>query len=165
MNRQYGVYAGEVVNNIDPMMQGRVQVKVPAVLGEGSLNWAMPCAPFAGSGVGFFAVPPVGANVWVAFEGGDPDRPVVLGGFWGPGEAPDPVGLPTTKILKTDCVTLTLDDLPGAGGLTIEVNPPAVLMPIRIAATASGLELSVGAAKVVLNGVSVKVNDGALEVL
>jgi hypothetical protein len=165
MNRLFGVYAGEVVNNIDPMMLGRVQVKVPAMLGEGSLNWAMPCAPFAGDGVGFFTVPPVGANVWVAFEGGDPDRPIVLGGFWGPGELPEPTYLPMTKVWKTDCLTLKLDDLPGAGGLTIEVNPPAVVMPITIKATASGLELSVGASKVVLNGVTVKVNDGALEVL
>ncbi|WP_282004283.1 phage baseplate assembly protein V [Propioniciclava sinopodophylli] len=165
MNRLFGVYAGEVVNNIDPMMLGRVQVKVPAMLGEGSLNWAMPCAPFAGDGVGFFTVPPVGANVWVAFEGGDPDRPIVLGGFWGPGELPEPTYLPMTKVWKTDCLTLKLDDLPGAGGLTIEVNPPAVVMPIKIAATASGLELSVGASKVVLNGVTVKINDGALEVL
>lgn len=165
MKRLYGVYAGEVVTNIDPLMLGRVQVKVPAVLGEGTMNWAMPCAPFAGNGVGLFTVPPVGANVWVAFEAGDPDHPIVLGGFWGATEAPDPTGQPTTKVWKTDCITLKLDDLPGAGGLTIEVNPPAVVMPIKIAATASGLELSVGASKVVLNGVTVKINDGALEVL
>ena len=165
MRRHEGIFRGSVTNNLDPLRQGRVQVSVPAILGEATLNWAMPCAPFAGNGVGLFTVPPVGASVWVAFEDGDPDRPIVLGGFWGAGEAPDPTGLPTTKVLKTDAITLKLDDLPGAGGLTIEVNPPAVAMPIKIAATASGLELSVGAAKVVLNGVTVRVNDGALEVL
>jgi uncharacterized protein involved in type VI secretion and phage assembly len=81
----YGKYRGKVENNIDPMQMGRVQVSVPAVLGESTLGWAMPCSPFAGSGVGFFAVPPTGANVWVEFEGGDPDFPIVAGGFWGTG--------------------------------------------------------------------------------
>ena len=39
-------------------------------------------------------------------------------------------GLPTTKVLKTDGVTIMLDDLPGAGGLTLEVLPP-VVQPFR----------------------------------
>lgn len=76
----FGKYRGKVENNIDPMMMGRVQVSVPAVLGDGGLSWAMPCAPYAGSGVGFFAIPPTGANVWVEFEGGDPDYPIWSGG-------------------------------------------------------------------------------------
>lgn len=69
----FGKYRGKVESNLDAFQQGRVQVSCPAVLGDGSLSWAMPCAPYAGSGVGFFAVPPNGANVWVEFEGGDPD--------------------------------------------------------------------------------------------
>ena len=69
-------------------MLGRVQVSVPAVLGDGRLSWAMPCVPYAGSQVGFFAIPPVGANVWVEFEGGDPDYPIWSGCFWGTGEVP-----------------------------------------------------------------------------
>ena len=40
----------------------------------------------AGSGVGLFTVPPVGANVWVEFEGGDIDYPILAGCFWGQGE-------------------------------------------------------------------------------
>ena len=79
MSRFYGKYRGKVENNIDPMQQGRVQVSVPAVLGDTTLAWAMPCAPFGGSGVGFFTVPPVGANVWVEFEGGDTDYPILAG--------------------------------------------------------------------------------------
>lgn len=64
----FGKYRGKVENNIDPMQLGRVQVKVPAVLGDGTMSWAMPCVPYAGSGVGFFAIPPNGANIWVEFE-------------------------------------------------------------------------------------------------
>ena len=37
----------------------------------------MPSSPYAGPGVGLFIVPPVGANVWVEFEGGDLDYPIV----------------------------------------------------------------------------------------
>ena len=85
----------------------------------------MPCVPYAGSGVGFFAVPPVGANVWVEFEGGDPDYPIWSGCFWGRrgARAARPAA---DKMLKTDGITLTLNDLPGAGGFTIEVGPPVV---------------------------------------
>ena len=117
----FGKYRGKVENNIDPMLMGRVQVSVAAVLGDGRSSWAMPCAPYAGSGVGFFAVPPVGANVWVEFEGGDPDYPIWSGGFWGFGEAPASPAIPQMKVFKTDGVTITINDLPGAGGLTIEV--------------------------------------------
>ena len=35
MSRFYGKYRGKVKNNLDPMQQGRIQVGVPAVLGEG----------------------------------------------------------------------------------------------------------------------------------
>ena len=41
----YGKYRGKVENNVDPLQQGRVQVSVPAVLGDGRLSWAMPCVP------------------------------------------------------------------------------------------------------------------------
>ncbi|HEX6229566.1 MAG TPA: phage baseplate assembly protein V, partial [Solirubrobacterales bacterium] len=73
MSSYFGKYRGTVEQNLDPLQQGRLQVKVPAVLGDGTLSWAMPCVPYAGSQVGFYAVPPIGANVWVEFEGGDPD--------------------------------------------------------------------------------------------
>lgn len=160
----YGKYRGSVVNNVDPLLQGRVQVTVPAVLGDGRLSWAMPCVPYAGDQVGLFAVPPVGANVWVEFEGGDPASPILGGCFWGSGQAPG-TGLPTTKVFKTDGVTITLEDLPGAGGLTIDVEPPAVAMPMTISCTSSGIELSIGASTVVLGPASVSINNGALEVI
>jgi hypothetical protein len=160
----FGKYRGTVVNNVDPMVRGRVQVAVPAVLGDGRLSWAEPCVPYAGDQVGLFAVPPVGANVWVEFEAGDPAYPILAGCFWGTGQVPG-TGLPTTKVLKTDGITLTLEDLPGAGGLTIEAGPPAVAVPLTISCTSSGIELSIGASKVLLSPSSVSVNNGALEVI
>lgn len=164
MSQFFGKYRGNVENNIDPMLLGRCQVSVPAVLGDGRLSWAMPCTPYAGSGVGFFAIPPVGANVWVEFEGGDTDYPIWSGCFWGVGEAPATPAIPQMKVLKTDGVTLTLSDVPGAGGLTIEVGPPVVPIPLKLVFNASGIELSNSASKVLLSPISVSINNGALEV-
>lgn len=165
MSMFFGKYRGTVANNIDPMQQGRVQVRCPAVLGDGRLSWAMPCSPYAGDDVGFFAVPPNGANVWVEFEAGDPDYPIWSGGFWGTGQVPASPALPTMKVLKTDGLTLTINDLPGKGGVTLEVAPPVVATPLKISLTAAGIELSNGMANVKLSPASVSVNDGALEVI
>ncbi len=164
MSQFFGKYRGKVENNLDPMQLGRVQVSVPAVLGAGRLSWAMPCAPYAGPGVGFFAVPPVGANIWVEFEGGDTDYPIYSGCFWGVGEVPALPAVPQMKVLKTDGITLTLSDLPGAGGFTLEVGPPVVPMPLKLVCNAAGIEITNGAASVKLSPVSVSLNNGALEV-
>jgi hypothetical protein len=165
MPQFFGKYRGKVENNIDPMQSGRIQISVPAVLGDGKLSWAMPCVPFAGSGVGFFMIPPVGANVWVEFEAGNPDYPIWSGCFWGVGEVPAMPAVEQMKLIKTDTITLTLSDLPGIGGMKLEVNPPAVATPLKLVFDMSGIEISNGAASVKLTPASVSVNNGALEVI
>ncbi|MGD2114784.1 MAG: phage baseplate assembly protein V [Acidobacteriota bacterium] len=140
--RVFGKYRGTVANNVDPLGQGRIQVSVPAVLGENRMSWALPCTPYAGKGVGLFTVPPVGANVWVEFEGGDLDHPIWSGCFWGSGEAPAQPPLAGVKVLQTDAVKLELKDLPGVGGFTLEVEPPAVTQPLKLLFDAQGIELS-----------------------
>jgi uncharacterized protein involved in type VI secretion and phage assembly len=161
MTQYFGKYRGKVENNIDPMQQGRIMVSVPAVTGSGSLNWAMPSMPFAGNGVGFWAIPPNGANVWVEYEGGDPDYPIWSGCFWGVGEAPASPAVPQLVVLKTQSCTLTLSDLPGIGGVTIET---ATGMKIKMDATS--LEITNGAgASIKMEALSVKVNNDALEVM
>jgi hypothetical protein len=161
----FGKYRGKVEYNVDSLQLGRVQVSCPAVLGDGRLSWAMPCVPFAGSGVGLFAVPPRGASVWVEFEGGNPDYPIWSGGFWGPGEVPAVPAVAEVKVWKTDSVTLTLSDLPSRGGVTLEVKPPAVTAPIKLVCDASGIELSIGKSSVKLTTAKVSINNGALEVV
>jgi len=165
MSQFFGKYRGTVTNNIDTELRGRIQVSVPAVFGAGRNPWALPCAPYAGAGVGFFAVPPIGANVWVEFEAGNPDFPIWSGGFWARGEAPaQPASPPFIKILQTDHLTLKLDDTPGAGGFTLEVRPPSAAVPISFVCNAGGVEISIGAAKIAMTPASVSINDGALEV-
>ena len=166
MTAYYGKYRGQVKNNIDPMQLGRLQVSAAAVLGEGTLSWAMPCTPFAGSGVGLYMMPPIGANVWVEFEGGDPDYPIWSGCFWGEGEtAALQATLPLIKVIKVDGITFTLSEVPGAGGLTIDVGSPGVAVPVKIACDSSGVSISVGSSKLALTPASVSINDGALQVV
>jgi len=160
MSQFFGKYRGHVENNIDPQQMGRVQVSVPAVLGEGTLSWAMPCVPYAGSGVGLFAIPPNGANVWVEFEGGDPDYPIWSGCFWGLGEVPALPAIAEMKVLKTAAGTITVNDLPGVGGIKIET-----ILGAKIEITARGIEIDNGmGGSITLMGPQVSVNNGALEV-
>lgn len=181
MTTFFGKYRGKVETNLDPMQQGRLQVSCAAVLGDGRMSWAMPCVPFAGPGVGLFLIPPVGANIWVEFEGGDPDYPIWSGCFWGVGEVPAVPAVEQIKILKTDSISLTFSDLPGAGGVTLEVKPPAVATPLKLVLDStgitidaspssvkiavSGVDLANGAASVKLTPASVSINNGALEVI
>ncbi len=161
MPQFFGKFRGKVENNVDPMQLGRIQVSVPAVLGDGTLSWAMPCVPYAGSQVGFFAIPPRDANVWVEFEGGDPDYPIWSGCFWGVGEVPALPALAEMKVIKTDGLTLTLNDLPGIGGITLETSSGQ-----KITLTAMGVEIDNGqGAKITLTGPQVSVNNGALDVM
>ncbi|MBO3749203.1 hypothetical protein J5X84_24255 [Streptosporangiaceae bacterium NEAU-GS5] len=159
----YGKYRGKVTGNADPMQLGRVEVDCPAVLGAGR-RWAMPSVPFAGPGVGLFLTPPVGTGVWVEFEAGDADLPIWSGCFWEAGQVPVAPAVPETKVLKTDGVTLTISDVPGAGGVTLEVAPPLVPAPLTIKLSPAGIELTSGNASVALSAVSVSINKGALEV-
>jgi uncharacterized protein involved in type VI secretion and phage assembly len=80
MTQFYGKYRGQVENNMDPMQLGRIQVLVPAV--GMTTSWALPCTPYAVPQAGFLFLPPVGAPVWIEFEGGDPDYPIWSGCFW-----------------------------------------------------------------------------------
>lgn len=137
----YGKYRGKVANNIDPLFLGRIQATVPAVPGL-MLNWAMPCTPYAGSGVGFYAIPPIGANVWVEFEGGDPNYPIWSGCFWETLEVPEPPVTPFKKVFKTDTITMILDDTPGAGGFKLLANPPSVVNPLTMVWDSAGIKIT-----------------------
>ena len=73
----FGKFRGTVTDNQDPQGRGRIQAHVPALTGREATSWALPCSP-----TGFFAVPAVGAGVWIEFEQGDPDLPIWTGCWW-----------------------------------------------------------------------------------
>src|SRR6185436_4797932 len=75
----FGKFRGVVTDNKDPKQIGRVRARVPDVMGDKESGWALPCFPFGGSGMGFIALPSVGAGVWIEFEHGDPDYPIWAG--------------------------------------------------------------------------------------
>ena len=165
MSGFFGKYRGQVANNVDPMQLGRLQVTAPAVLGEGKLSWALPSVPYAGKGVGFFALPPKGANVWVEFEGGDPDYPIWSGCFWSQGQVPAKPALAEKKVFKTDSINLVLNDMKGGGGLTLQIKPPAVSVPIQLTADSKGVQLKVQTAvvKVSPKGIELLLPPGTLK--
>lgn len=155
----YGKYRGVVTSNRDPSMLGRVRAKVSDVLGEKESGWAMPSMPYAGNGVGLFLIPPIDAWVWIEFEHGDPDYPIWTGCFWAQGELPATPASPEMKVLKTEMGTITLNDTPGAGGITIETTAG-----MKIMISSAGIEITNGQSSIKLTGPQVSVNNGALEV-
>ena len=156
----YGKFRGKVSDNQDPDQLGRLRIKAPDIYGDEESGWALPAVPYAGNGVGLFLIPPTDASVWVEFEHGDPDYPVWTGCFWAQGEAPASPGVPEMKVLKTDTVTITLNDNSGASGATIETQAG-----MKILIDSSGIEINDGqGGSIKLKGTQVSINDGALEV-
>ena len=49
---------------------------------QGQTTWIRHLTPYAGADRGLFFRPEVGDEVLVAFEEGDPERPVILGSAW-----------------------------------------------------------------------------------
>lgn len=166
MKQFFGKYRGKVVNNVDPQQMGRLQVSVPAVLGEGQLSWAMPCMPFAGQQSGVYMVPTIGANVWVEFEGGDPDYPIWTGGFWGVGETPALAlaGVPASPniVLQTSGQNaIVISDTPGpTGGIMLKSATGATITVNDV-----GITIQNGkGASVTLTGPTTNLNNGALTI-
>lgn len=73
--KYFGKYRGVVLNNVDPMQLGRLQIQVPDVFGIVPAPWAMPCVPIACIQNGMMALPIVGSGVWVECEQGNPGHP------------------------------------------------------------------------------------------
>ncbi len=160
--RHYGKYRGVVTDNQDPSAIGRIKAQVPEVFGDTlSTPWATPCAPYAGPGVGFHAIPPVGAGVWIEFEAGDPSRPIWCGGWWGTSDVPadqnGSTAKPPLKILRSekglmvvlddDASKLTLSDDSGSNLLTISVNDGQIRVQAasKVIVEAPLIELTEGA--------------------
>jgi uncharacterized protein involved in type VI secretion and phage assembly len=164
-SRFVGKFRGVVTDINDPLMTMRIKAKVPDVYGDGESGWALPCAPFGGDKVGMYALPTVGAGVWIEFEHGDPDYPIWTGAWWG-SAAEIPPALLAPPYQKLMLVTpaghsITIDDTPGIGGITMETSTGA-----KITMSATGVEITNGmGATISMSGPKVSVNNGALDVI
>lgn len=133
----FGKYRGTVLNNIDPELRGRVLCIVPDVTGLVPTSWCEACAPLAGptgDPMGAYLVPPIGAGVWVEFEQGDPEKPILAGCRLAPGD-PSPLaylGLPISPsiVFSTSLQnTISISDTPGPlGGIMLKSTTGATLI-------------------------------------
>jgi uncharacterized protein involved in type VI secretion and phage assembly len=119
----YGKFRGTVTDNNDPDNQGRVKAKVPAVLHDVESGWALPAAPYAGGGLGSWAIPPKNAGVWIEFEGGNSEHPIWSGCWWAGDQRPEDQdgnkAVPSLKILRSEQgLLISLDD----DGHTVSVS-------------------------------------------
>jgi uncharacterized protein involved in type VI secretion and phage assembly len=161
----YGKYRGTVLNNIDPLQIGRIQVIVPDVSNVLPSSWAMPCLPVAGIQMGMYTVPPIGSGVWVEFEHGDPDYPIWVGCFWGTAaEVPAlarlvPPAVPGITLQTTLQNGLTVNDVPGpTGGIMLKSTTGATII-----VNDTGIYIQNGkGASIIMTGPTITINQGAL---
>jgi len=166
--KYFGKYRGTVINNVDPMQLGRIQVIVPDVSALMLTSWAMPSFPVSGKQMGAWFLPQVGAGVWMEFEQGDPDYPIWSGCWFGSAaEVPAlalaaPPATPNFVIQTQGQTTFMLSDLPGpTGGIMLKTKTGAM-----ISISDTGIIISNGkGATITLTGPTVDVNNGALTIV
>lgn len=100
-----GFLLGTVKENWDSKHPG--MVKVELVLSESGKNvsdWIPVSTPYGGKNYGQYFLPEIGDQVMVAFHGGHPDCPVVIGSLWNKQNTP-PENAPnekdTVKMIRT----------------------------------------------------------------
>ena len=164
--RYYGKYRATVLDNQDPLVQARLMLQVPDVLGDLPSTWALPCLPAVGKQMGVFVLPAMGSTVWAEFEQGNPEYPIWVGGFWGSAaEVPPlavaaPPGMQNILLQTTGQNSLWITDLPGpTGGIVLKSGASMLIV------NDSGIFLTSGTASITLIGNTVAVNQTALTVM
>lgn len=155
--RFFGKYRGEVTDTADSTNRARLKVKCPAVLGEQEV-WAMPCVPYAGDSVGFFALPPSGTSVWVEFEGGEINQPIWAGCFWKDGEIDSGDAKEGVMFLKTPGVTIHVDN--DQGTVEIEASGGA-----KITLDSNGIKIEAPEVNLSANGAEAKLSASGFDAM
>jgi hypothetical protein len=170
--RFWGKYQGTVVQNVDPKSRGRVMCTVPTVLGLTPSNWCEACTPLSGSTapMGVYCVPQIGSAVWVEFEGGDPQSPILAGCRWdSPTDVPplaklgnpiDP-NIVIQSLLQHSIMISDMPPTPATGGIILKSTSGAMIV-----VNDSGIYLSNGkGATISMVGTAIDFNVGALTIL
>uniref|UniRef100_UPI000CDEB2DB type VI secretion system Vgr family protein n=1 Tax=Aquimarina sp. I32.4 TaxID=2053903 RepID=UPI000CDEB2DB len=132
-----------VVENSDPDGLGRIKVQFAwqKPLGERT-PWVRMMTPHAGSDKGFHFIPEINEEVMVGFEGGNAERPFVLGALYNGSQNPSPWQSQNNdiKAIRTKSQhTITLDDSNGAEMITITDKNNNI---IRIDTANNNIEIS-----------------------
>ncbi len=119
----FAIAPGIVINNLDVIAEGRVQVRIPSM--PSMEPWARVSSVGAGSGRGLLWIPQIDDEVLVAFAQNDASSAYILGGLWSTRDHP-PVTVPTDFLIKRVIKTGL------AGGLGHEVEFDDALQSITI---------------------------------
>ena len=171
--KYFGKYRGTVLQNVDPLQKGRLQLQVPDVMSLVPMTWAEPCVPLAGPTgppMGVYMVPPIGAGVWVEFEHGDPNLPIWTGCRWGSssdvpalaraGNPADP-NIVIQSLLQHRIMISDMPPSPATGGIILQTATGA-----QIVVNDSGIYISNGkGATINMVGKQIDFNLGALTIL
>lgn len=126
----FGVTTGRVINQLDPLTLGRIQVQLPFIDAVDFSPWARVVTPMAGQLAGSYFIPNVGDEVLVAFEQGDVNAPYVIGCLW-TAIAPPPMPSPMPQIRAIRTLTgnqIVFTEVPPS--ITIQTSPtPPVTLP------------------------------------
>ena len=134
----FAIAAGIVVNNLDLIGEGRVQVRVPSV--PGFNLWARLTAIGASDSRGFMWVPGIDDEVLVAFTKNDERDAYVLGGLWSSINRP-PVATGVEAIVKRTLKTgqsasvgheIELDDALQSITITSSTKQKITIDPLQI---------------------------------
>ncbi len=157
----FGKYRGIVTDTDDKRKLGRLRALVPDVLGDEECGWALPCSPLAGPKLGWFALPPVGAAVWIEFEQGDPDYPIWAGCFWAEGhDLPEAADDKHIVLCSAAGHRITINDS-SQGGIDIETKEG-----LKLKLLGRDIQIENGnGATIKLSGNKVSINGDALEVV
>jgi type VI secretion system (T6SS) baseplate-like injector VgrG len=163
--RFYGVVTGRVINLIDLMQLGRVQVQLPFIDDIDLSPWARIAVPMSGivSGVAF--LPQIGDEVLVAFEHGDVNVPYVIGSLWN-GLAPPPPNIPPDSPIRTSYMIRTLT---GNGMMIVEAPPMlSIMAPVAgqtMTMTPAGTAIvSATAVEIVVAGATILVTPAGVQI-
>jgi hypothetical protein len=127
--KYYGVTVGKVINPLDPMMLGRVQVQLPFIDSLDLSPWARVAVPMAGMLHGMYFIPNLGDEVLVAFEHGDVNAPYIIGSLWN-AMAPPPLPSPVPQIRAIRTLAgnqLVFTEVPPSVTIQTAPTPPAAL--------------------------------------
>jgi len=178
----YGVYVGLVTNVQDPNGQGRVRVRLPWTTDSEELfePWARVATVMAGSDRGTWFIPEPDDEVILAFEGGCPWSPIVIGGVWNGVDNP-PESMDSNNNIRSitsrSGIRVTFDDTDGGVQFTVETpggqkivcaDTPATIDMTdsnrnQVTLDSSGITLS-ASANVTINATMLKVSASMITV-